>query len=66
MRKNLKVFRVRQDMTQGEMADRIGYTRAAYASIEKGKRDGRDAFWNDFQRAFNLEDSEMWTLMKNE
>lgn len=66
MRTNLKVFRVKQKMTQDEMAEQIGYTRAAYSSIEKGKRNGRDAFWRDLQKAFNLDDTEMWSLMKNE
>lgn len=66
MRTNLKVFRVKQNMTQGEIAEHIGYTRAAYSSIENGKRSGRDSFWNALQKAFSLEDTEMWALKKND
>ena len=66
MRRNLKVFRVKNDLTQNEISERIGCTRATYSSIENGKRAGRRAFWNDLQKAFNVSDDEMWALMKNE
>lgn len=66
MRTNLKLFRVKKNLSQDEFADAIGCTRATYSSIESGKRDGRLTFWNDVQTAFNVPDSEMWALLKNE
>ena len=66
MRHNLKVFRVKNNLTQEKMAEKIGYTRATYSAIEKGKREGRRTFWNDLQATFNITDNEMWALMKNE
>jgi DNA-binding XRE family transcriptional regulator len=65
-RTNLKVFRVKKHLTQTEMAEKIGYLRQTYAAIENGKRDGRQAFWCDLQKAFNLSDGDVWALMKND
>ena len=64
MRTNLKLFRVKRMLSQDEIAAKIGCTRATYSSIESGKRDGRLAFWNDLQKAFNIADSDMWALMR--
>lgn len=66
MRTNLKVFRVKQNMSQEEIARKIGYTRAAYAAIEAGTREGKQAFWKSFQNAFKIPDSDMWEMMKDE
>lgn len=66
MRMNLKVFRVKKGLTQDEIAEKIGYTRAAYSAIEAGKRDGRESFWNALQNGFNIPDAEMWALKKND
>lgn len=66
MRTNLKLFRVKQCLSQDEIAAKIGCTRATYSSVESGKRDGRLAFWHDLQKAFNIPDSAMWALLRNE
>lgn len=63
-RTNLKVFRTQQKMSQEDMAFKIGCTRATYSSIESGKRTGRQAFWLDFQKAFNIPDADLWGYMK--
>lgn len=63
-RKNLKVFRAKQDLTQAEIADKLNYSRSQYALIERGDRDGTQAFWNNLQAVFNVSDEEMWKLMK--
>lgn len=63
-RTNLKLFRVAHNLSQAEMAAKIGYTRASYTAIEAGKREGRDAFWNALQKAFNIDDADMWALKK--
>lgn len=65
-RTNLKIFRVKQNMTQAEFSERIGYQRQTYAAIENGIRDGRQTFWKDLQQAFNIPDGEIWELMKND
>lgn len=61
---NLKLFRVKRDLTQEEFADRTGVERGTYAAIENGTRNGTYAFWNQLQTAFDIPDSEMWGLMK--
>lgn len=64
MRTNLKLFRVKMMLSQDEIAEKIGCTRATYSSIESGKRDGRLAFWNDLQKAFGIADADMWALLR--
>lgn len=66
MRTNLKVFRIKHFLTQGEIAEKIGCTRSTYSAIERGKRDGGKIFWKSFQRVFHISDEEMWALWKNE
>lgn len=66
MRKNLKLFRVANDMTQSEIAAKIGCARGAYAAIEKGTRGGSQSFWAKLQTAFNIPNEDMWGLIKNE
>ena len=67
MRKNLKIFRVQNDLTQGGMADKIGVTRATYAAVENGIRNGGSKMvWMKLQQAFNIPDGEMWALQKDE
>lgn len=65
-RTELIVFRTRQKLTQDEMAALIGVTRSRYAMIEKGTRNGQQSFWNALQKAFNIPDAEMWTLMRKD
>ena len=52
MRMKLKLFRVAQDMTQAQMAERLGGDIATYAAIEKGTRSGRIQFWLKLQDTF--------------
>ena len=35
-RKNLKIFRIKHDMTQEEMATKLGVSVAHYGSVERG------------------------------
>lgn len=65
-RTNLKLLRVKSKLTQEQMADKIGCTRATYSAIECGTRNGRDTFWTDFQKAFNIPDEELWGYMKKD
>lgn len=66
MRKNLKVFRVQQLMTQAEFAHKLGCSRATYSAIENGMREGRKTFWKKLQTAFDVPDENMWALQKDE
>lgn len=65
MRLNLKIFRISHDLTQEEMAEKIGVSRMTYSNVESGRRGGQlDVFWNNLQKAFNVPDSEMYNIMK--
>lgn len=66
MRTNLKVLRVKENLSQGEAAEKLGFTRATYSSIEGGTRAGSQKFWCKVQETFNVPDADMWPLMKNE
>lgn len=66
MRTNLKVFRVKQKLSQEEIAKKCGCKRATYSAIECGTRSGKGTFWSNFQTAFNVPDAEMWELMKDD
>ena len=65
-RTNLKLLRVKNKMSQEDMANKIGCTRATYSAIEIGKREGRRTFWLDFQKAFNIPDGDLWGYMKKD
>ena len=66
MRTNLKVLRVKQNLTQEEASAAIGCSRQAYASIESGMRKGTISFWAKVQNAFNVPDEEMWGMIRDE
>ena len=65
-RENLREFRLRQKMSQGEIAEAIGYSRVMYSQVESGVRDGTLAFWGAVQNRFNIPDRDMWKLTKEE
>lgn len=62
MRNNLYMFRHSMKLSQFEMAQRIGCSRATYSSIESGSRNGTMTFWNKLQKAFNLTDAQKGEL----
>lgn len=66
MRNGLYMFRHSKRLSQREMADKIGCNRATYAAIESGKRNGRVTFWDDLKKAFNVSDTEIGGLMRND
>lgn len=63
-RTNLKVFRVRLGLTQGEIAREIGVCRSTYAEIEAGKRECNTRFLKKLQNVYKIPDAEMWALTK--
>lgn len=62
----LKLFRIARDLKQHEIAEKIGVPRETYVCIENGTRNGKREFWDKFQRAFNIPDSEMWGFVNDE
>lgn len=64
MRNGLYMFRHERRLSQAEMAERIGCSRATYSAIESGTRDGRMSFWNKLKKAFDVSDAEIGGLMR--
>lgn len=62
----LKQFRVGEQLTQQEMANKLEISRVTYIAIENGVRNGTVEFWRTVQKTFNVPDSEMWKLQKQE
>lgn len=60
----LKQFRVGENLTQQETADKLGYSRSSYIAIENGVRDGSPKFWSRLQEVFNIPDEKMYGLQK--
>ena len=65
MRTELKVLRVKHNLTQKELAEKVGVSYPTYNLIEQGKRKGSTQFWANVQKLFNLEDGELWKLYAN-
>ena len=59
MRMNLKLFRTAKNLSQTEMAKKMGVSYVTYSRIELGKRDGDLKFWNKLKETFAL-DVETW------
>lgn len=59
---NLKLFRIRRNLTQADMAERVGYARDAYNAIESGKRNPSIDFFTALQIAFSIPNENMWEL----
>ena len=66
MRKNLKRFRVANDLSQHGIARKLGYERAYFGHIERGFMDGSPKFWARLQKAFSLSDEKVEELKVNE
>ena len=65
MRTNLKLLRVKHNMTQDEFAETVGVSRTTYAGVEQGNNNGTRRFWENVQNEYGIQDSAMWELMKN-
>lgn len=53
------------NLTQEEMAKKIGISTGAYCLIETGKRVGSAKTWKKIQELFSLTDEQTWKLQKN-
>lgn len=65
-RTNLKIFRVKQNMSQDVMAREIGYTREHYRKVESGVYDYTLRFERAMCSRFNLTREEFEELMKKD
>lgn len=65
MRTNLKIFRVKHDLTQKQVAEKIGCERTTYIRIEQGKTVGIPLFWGALKNAYGLSDEEISHLKIN-
>lgn len=61
-RTELKVLRVRNNLTQLQIAKKLGVSKSTYNLIENGNRRGSAEFWLRLQSEFNLKDSEVWQI----
>lgn len=67
MRKKLKYLRVVEyNLTQSEMAAKIGVSRSIYSQVENGTLGISPRFLTKLQTAFSIPDSEVWSYTKNE
>lgn len=64
MRNGLYMFRCGKRLSQREIAEIIGCSRATYSSIETGARNGTMTFWRKLQTAFDIPDAEIGGLMR--
>lgn len=65
MRTDLKVLRVKNKLTQQQLANKLGVSVVTYNLIEQGKRQGSKDFWFKLQQLFKLADGELWQLYIN-
>lgn len=63
--KSLKIIRVKNGLTQEEMARKLGMSRQNYGLIETGKAPGNIRFWSKLQKTFNLSGEEMWSVISD-
>lgn len=61
-RYNLKDFRSRQELTQEEMAEKLGISKSHYVSIELGKVNPSVKVLEKFSKLFEYDD--IWQLFK--
>ncbi|AGW43701.1 putative Cro-like repressor [Lactobacillus phage phiLdb] len=59
-RKNLKVFRVKQDLTQEELAKKLGVSVAHYGAVERGTYDPSYKMMANFFKLYPQEDFEVF------
>lgn len=62
----MKILRITHNMTQSDVAEKIGISLSLYNLIENGKRVGSIETWKKIQELFSLSDKEMWSIMKDE
>lgn len=62
MRIELKLLRIKHQLTQQELAKELGVSCATYNLIESGQRKGSIEVWTKIQQLFNISDADVWSL----
>lgn len=63
--KDLRDLRYKNgDLSQTEMAEKIGISISTYGKIESGKVNGSVKTWERIQSLFGLTDGEVWRMRK--
>lgn len=65
-RTNLKIFRIKHNLTQNNIAQKIGCGRDAYNAIENGMRNPSYEFIEKLQAAFDIPNADVWELLERE
>lgn len=60
----LKTLRKGRKLTQQELSEKLGLSRATYSFVETGQRGGTHEFWQAIQDVFNVPDEDMYALQK--
>lgn len=63
-RRNLKVLRAKNGLTQAQMSEKIGISRSIYSEVETGKRACSTEFLAKLQAAFHIPDADIWKYSK--
>lgn len=66
MRTELKVFRVKQGLSQKQMAKKLDYSRGQYARFESGEAETTLRFLQALETAFGLSLEEAKAVMKRD
>lgn len=66
LRTNLKCFRVRNKLSQAEIAKKLDVSRSYYGFIESGRQKGSVKFWGTLKSVFKLTDKQIKELKKAE
>lgn len=59
---NLKIFRLKHNLSQQQMADKLGITKVHYSRIETGANDPSFGLLEKFEQEFVYDD--VWLLFK--
>lgn len=65
-RTELKLFRIRQKLTQEQIAEKLGYSRGHYARFENGDADMTLRFLQALQTAFKISFEEAKEVAKRD
>lgn len=65
-KETLKILRIKNNLTQKDVAEALGISVAAYSLIENGKRKGSIENWSKLQKVFNLKGDETWELLNKD
>lgn len=58
----LKKLRIERNLTQDELAKKLGVSVGTYSFVESGKKRGSEELWLKIQKVFSIPDEQMWTI----